>query len=200
MGAGRRLFVSFLLMAVASGAAYAGVDDGVSAFGRKDYGAALREFEAAAEKGDARADYYLGRMYLMAEGVPADYRKSVAYFRRAADHGNANAQFYLGNLYYLGEGVSQDYAEAVKWYGKAAAQADPLAQYYLGVMYASGEGTPKDLVKALMWLDLAASGGYETAAKFRKLVAGTMTPDAIAEAERQAHDLAATLHKPKTDR
>ena len=139
-------------------------------------------------------------MYLMAEGVPADYRKSVAYFRRAADHGNANAQFYLGNLYYLGEGVSQDYAEAVKWYGKAAAQADPLAQYYLGVMYASGEGAPKDSVKALMWLDLAASGGYETAAKFRKLVAGTMTPDAIAEAERQAHDLAATLHKPKTDR
>lgn len=197
MGAGRRLILAFLLMVTASGAAFAGVEDGVSALQRKDYPAARRAFEAAAKAGDARADYYLGRMYLMAEGVRADYAKAVRYLRRAADKGNANAQFYLGNLYYLGEGVKRDYAEAAKWYGKAAAQADPLAQYYLGVMYASGTGVRRDAVTAHMWLDLAASGGFATAAEFRKRLARTMTPAEVAEAERRAQDWSARLPKSK---
>jgi TPR repeat protein len=196
----RRLILAILLMASSSCAAFAGFDDGVGAFERKDYEAALREFRAAAQTGDAGADYYLGRMYLMAEGVAADYKQAVRYFRRAAAQGNANAQFYLGVLYYLGEGASRDYSEAVKWYAAAAAQGDPVAQYYLGVMYASGEGVRTDHVTALMWLDLAAAGGNETAVKFRKLIARTMTPDEISEAGRQTRERMATSRKPKSGR
>jgi uncharacterized protein len=188
LGVARLLIVAILLAMGAPGVASAGFDDGLGAFQRKDYAAALREFEAAARTGDARADYYLGRMYLMAEGVAADYKRAIQYFRQAARQGDANAQFYLGNLYYLGEGVSRDYGEAVKWYADAAGQGDSVAQYYLGVMYASGEGVARDRVAALMWLDLAASGGFETAAQFRKLVARTMTADEITEAARQARE------------
>ena len=194
-----RLIAAMLLVAAASSTAFAGFDEGVSAFERKDYEAALRELRAAAQNGDAGADYYLGRMYLMAEGVAADYKQAVRYFRKAAAKGNANAQFYLGVLYYLGEGVSRDYSEAVKWYAAAAAQGDPDAQYYLGVMYASGEGVRRDHVTALMWLDLAAAGGNETAQAFRKLIARTMTPDEISEAGRQSRERMTTPRKLKSD-
>lgn len=200
MGAARRLIAAFLFAAAVSGPAFAGVDDGVAALQRKDYAAAMQAFEAAARAGDARADYYLGRLYLMAEGVPADYAKSARYFHRAAKRGNANAQFYLGNLYYLGEGVLENYAEARKWYSAAAAQGDALSQYYLGVMYAAGEGVAKNPVTALMWFDLAASGGYGTAAQFRKELAATMTRREIAEAERLARKRRATPSPPKPRR
>lgn len=182
----------FLLMLVAVIAttsprtAFAGYDEGLRAFERADYAAAMREFEAAGDAGHAGALYYLGRMYLMAEGAPADYKRAVRYLGRAAALGNANAQFYLAVLNYRGIAVPRDYAKAVKWYSAAAAQGDHVSQYSLGVMYAAGAGVPRDNVQALAWFIRAAAGGSDLAAKFRKLIVGGMSPDEISRAERQA--------------
>jgi TPR repeat protein len=55
--------------------------------------------QAAAEKGDPKAEYFLGRQYAKGNGVPKDDMKAADYFRKAADQGLAAAQNDLGAFY-----------------------------------------------------------------------------------------------------
>ncbi len=61
--------------------AWAGVDEGVAAYKRGDYATALREFRPLAERGDAKAQYGLGVMYLNGQGVPQDSAEVVKWHR-----------------------------------------------------------------------------------------------------------------------
>ncbi len=124
--------------------AWAGVDEGVAAYKRGDYATALREFRPLAERGDAKAQYGLGVMYLNGQGVPQDSAEVVKWHRKAAEQGYAKAQYNLGFMYINGLGVPRDYAEAAKWYRKAADQRDAKAQYILGVMYINSLGVTQD--------------------------------------------------------
>lgn len=187
-----RPILAIICLTTATGAVRAGYDEGVAAIERMDYATALQAFRAAADRGHPGAQYYLGRMHMMAEGVAADYDKAAAYFGKAAAQGNSNAQYYLGVLYYRGAGVSRDLEKAVKWYAAAAAQGDRVAQYSLGVMYAAGVGVPRDDVQALALFIQAASRGDESAKKFREIIARGMAPAEIAKAERRAKEQLST--------
>ena len=110
----------------------------------------------AADKGDARAQYFLGKHYSKGDGVPRDDARAAGYLRQSAEQGYAFAQNDLGALYAQGLGVAQDYPEAARWFRKAALQGDPLAQYSLGLAYEQGRGVPKDLPEALKWYLQAA--------------------------------------------
>ena len=139
--------------------ALADVQDGVRAYRRGDYAAALREWRPYAEQGDAAAQYNLGVLYDQGQGVPQDYGQAVKWYRLAAEQGDADAQFNLGALYAKGQGVPQDYGQAVKWYRLAAEQGHASAQVNLGVRYANGQGVPQDIVQAAKWWRLAAEQG-----------------------------------------
>jgi hypothetical protein len=88
--------------------------------------------------------------------------------------------------------VPQDYAEARRWYRKAAEQGHARAQFNVGVMHENGEGTPQDYVQAHMWLNLAASRAtgddQREFANQRDILAGEMTAQQIAEAQRLARE------------
>jgi TPR repeat protein len=173
--------------------AWGGFNEGVAAYNRGDYPTAYREFLPLAQRGDARAQANVGRLYHEGHGVPQDYAEAVKWFRKAADQGYTGSQFQLGSLYYQGHGVPRDYAEAVKWYRKAAEQGDDGAQAMLGTMYARGEGVPQDYVQAHMWINLAASQSppgelHKEAVKWRDSIAARMTPAQIAEAQRLARE------------
>jgi TPR repeat protein len=116
----------------------------------------LETAKAGAEKGDARAEYFLGKQYLKGTSVPQDYAKAADNFRRAAEQGLAPAQNDLGALYAKGLGVKQDYGEAAKWYLKAGEQGDDLAQYSLGRIYEEGRGVAQDPKESLKWYQKAA--------------------------------------------
>ena len=94
-----------------------------------EYATALRLYRQLAEKGNARAQYILGRMY--DESVPPDIKEAVKWYQLAAAQGYAEAQYKLGTMYEDGKGVPQDKTEAVKWYQLAAAQGYAKAQYRL---------------------------------------------------------------------
>jgi TPR repeat protein len=100
--------------------------------------------------------------------------------------------------YENGQGVPQDYAEAARWYRKAAEQGNAIAENSLGLMYYQGQGVPQDYVQAHLWLNLAASRANSDRQKKyadqRDLVAGKMTAEQIAEAQRRAREW-----KPKGD-
>ncbi len=52
--------------------AWAGFDEGLAAFERGDYATALEEWLPLANGGNANAQYHLGFMYAVGQGVPKD--------------------------------------------------------------------------------------------------------------------------------
>ena len=130
---------------------------------KQDYKEALKWYEKAATKGNIKAQYNLGEMYRLGQGVNQDFKESFKWYEKAAIQDNIWAQFYLGGMYYLGLEVNQDYKEAFKWFEKAANKGNSKAQYSLGEMYRLGEGTQEDDKEALKWYEKAAIQGYYVA-------------------------------------
>ncbi len=73
-----------------------------------------------AEKGDADAQYNLGRAYQYGFGVAVNLAESAEWYGRAAGQGLPSAQHALALMYENGWGVSRDYVAADKWYTLAA--------------------------------------------------------------------------------
>ena len=46
----------------------------------------------AAEKGDAKAQFNLGVMYVLGQGTPQDYKEVLKWYRKAAEQGHAQGQ------------------------------------------------------------------------------------------------------------
>ena len=182
-----------LVLALTLSACSSDVQVGVEAYERGDYAAALEELRPLAERGDARAQYFLGSMYAEGEGVPEDYAEAAKWYHLAAERGDAEAQFSLGGLYFYGAGVPRDLAEAVKWYRRAAERGDFEAQIRLGNMYENGVGLPQDYVLSHMWFNLAAThlpAGPNSmlGALNRDFIEKSMTPVQVAEAQRLARE------------
>jgi hypothetical protein len=140
-------------------------EQSVVAHERKDYRTAFAGFKKLSEQGHAGAQYSLGRMYHIGQGVPKDEQQAVAWFRKAAEQGVADAQLDLGLMYDTGRGVPKDEQQAVVWYRKAAEQGQAFAQFIMGVMYGStGRGVvPKDEQQAVAWYRKAAEQGQASA-------------------------------------
>ena len=120
---------------------------------------ALPEIFPLAEQGHADAQFQLGLMYALGEGVPKDDVEAVKWLCMAAEQGHAGAQNNLGFMYALGRGVPEDDVEAMKWLHLAAEQGHAGAQNNLGGMYALGRGVREDDVEAVKWYRLAAEQG-----------------------------------------
>ncbi len=82
----------------------------------------------------------------------------------------------------------RDYATALRLIRPLAERGDANAQYNLGVFYDNGLGVPRDKVRAYMWFNLSAAQGRESAAAFRDLIARSLTPAQIAEAQKLARE------------
>jgi hypothetical protein len=146
-----------------SNAAIAGLAEGYEALIRKDYAAAIKEYRPLAERGNAEAQYRIGRMYEFGQGYPQDKAQGIAWVRKAAAQNHADAQQELGFIYAAGDGVKQDNVQAAAWFRKAATQGDATAQYNLGLLYAKGQGVDKDYAQAIAWWRKSAAQGNEDA-------------------------------------
>ena len=102
-------------------------EKGVAANRRADYASAFEAWRAAADQGDARAQYNLGLMYQTGRGIPQDYGAAVQWFQQAAEGGHVKAQSSLGNFYAAGRGVPQDDVLALMWLSLASTQGHNMA-------------------------------------------------------------------------
>ena len=152
----RTLFIGVVVVAVAT--------NSKSLFGQellqKQEVSMLKQY---ADNGLAEAQFELGRLYVLGEGVPLDLAAAATWFRLAADQGMAEAQFELGRLYALGEGVPPDINEAAAWFRLAADQGLAEAQFELGKLYYFGRGVPPDFVAAAKHYRTAANQGLADA-------------------------------------
>ncbi len=173
--------------------AWAGLSEGKAAYKRGDYATALREWRPLAKQGSAKAQFFLGHMYWYGLGVTQDYAVASGWWRKGAEREHAGAQYCIGLMYDKGLGVPRDYAKALFWYRMADAQGHGGAQHNLGLLHEKGRGVPQDYVRAYAWYDLAASSfppgkDRDKAVEHRDIVAATMTPAQISEAQKLARE------------
>ena len=149
-----------------------------------DTSESTRNLRAAADKGDAVAEFLLGHAYQLGLGVQKDMSETVRWYsmaaqsrsgdaadfaqafeayRKLAEQGDESAELYLGLAYDLGQDVPRNVAEAARWYRKAAAQGSGSAANNLGVIYFNGDGVPKDDAEAATWFRAGANRGCGSA-------------------------------------
>lgn len=142
---------------------------------------AFRMMEERAERGDVRAQWDVGLIYLQGtveEGgrvvpgpVAKDERKAVKWFRRCAEQGSRDCESFLAEMYHFGKGVPKNmHEETVKWARKCAAKGDGVCERILAEMYYEGKGVPKNLQKATEYLRNCANKGVEGCEKLANLV------------------------------
>ncbi|MDA7709257.1 sel1 repeat family protein [bacterium] len=176
------------LMTLSSSVAAQDFQKGHVAYEAGDYATAIKEWMPLAEAGDALAQYSLGFMYQIGEGVLQDYKEAVKWWRLAAEQGVAYAQYNLGRNHYSGQGVFQDYKKAVKWWRLAAEQGVAYAQTNLGVMSQNGYGVLQDNATAHMWFNIGSANGNELGGTKRDSISKQMTNADISKAQAMARE------------
>jgi uncharacterized protein len=175
-----------------SNPAFAGLQEGVAAYEAGNLPLAVKEFRAAAERGEADCQFNLALMYEKGIGVTKDEKEAVVWYRKSAEQGNSNAQFNLGVLYENGRGTAVDFAQANQWYRKASVQGDALAIGNLGMLYVRGDGVKTNKIAGLALLLHSATldGSPANHAKMNITATKGLTPDMIAAAQKLSDELA----------
>ena len=133
---------------------------------KRDFDAAAAAYTPYAEKGDFRAQVYLGRYYLKND---RDLNKAAAYFKQAADQGEIDSLYYLGNAYIAGKGVPQNADIGEQYLQKAAKGGSAKAMLSLGFIYekkAQKTWQAQDFRQAVYWLEKAYESGEPAGAVF----------------------------------
>jgi TPR repeat protein len=144
----------------------------------------LAELQASAKKGDAAAQYQLGRRYLLGIGTTVDDKEAFKFLKQAADKGNNLEASHLVAICFATEtGIKKSDREAMRYFEKAATGGHADAQFKLGTCYETGIlGGKTDTTTAMKWYLAAAKQGHARAQyKYAKLVYAI--PDAAASAE-----------------
>ena len=151
------LTASAALAAPASGGK--SVRDGIAAWQRSDYPAAVAIWLPLAQNGDADAAFNLGQAYRLGRGVPVDLAKAQSWLEKAARAGHLDAQTTLGLL--LFDSGSRD--AAMGWLEKAAERGEPRAMLVYGTALFNGDGVPRDPMMAYAYVSRAAAQGLQPA-------------------------------------
>ena len=105
-----------------------------------------------ADKGDADAQFNLGKMYEAGRGrYQKDYAEAARWYRASAEQGDAFAQASLGILYRFGKGVPQNYVQAYMWFQLAASQDTEGAEESIAEMHdaAAARMSPQQIAEAV---------------------------------------------------
>ena len=129
------LLVLLLSLGFALGADY---ETGLAAYRQGDLDTALAQWQIIAKAGDAAAQYNLGYMYSVGEGVDINFKKASKWYGKSATQGDARAQYNLGIMYSQGHGMPINQSKAAGWFIKAAEQGDMQAQVIMGYMCEDG--------------------------------------------------------------
>ncbi len=122
-----------------------------------------------AAAGNSTAQFRLGMLHYMGQGVPEDERQAVFYWKKAASQGSADAMFHLGSAYLFGNQAARTVPdpdrEAATWYFQAASAGHADAQYHLGLLFLAGKGVIDSRTEAARWMRKAAAQGHQEAKK-----------------------------------
>ncbi|MEP2104111.1 MAG: SPOR domain-containing protein [Parasphingorhabdus sp.] len=139
--------------------AFADVKDGVDAWGRGDYKAAVAEWRDPANAGDADAQFNMAQAYKLGRGVPMDLVKAESYYKKAADQGHLQASDNYGLILFQ----NKRRKDALPYLQASANRGEPRAQYVLGTGHFNGDFVEKDWIKAYALMTRASAAGLPQA-------------------------------------
>jgi hypothetical protein len=141
---------------------------GRDAYAHGDYATAFVLFKRSSDEGNMVADWYLGHMYRLGQGVSADPATSYSYFNRVAEaYSPDETDLYRLRITvdakirvadYLRFGIPSAHlhanpqAAARTYLEMATSFGHPRAMYELGVMNVEGEGMKPNPSQGLKWL------------------------------------------------
>lgn len=93
---------------------------------KADPAGAMRQYlRIASDYGHPSAQFALGEMNMIGEGVKANPQQGLKWLTAAARKRHPDAQAYLGDLYWSGRGVKKSETRALMWYILAMETAKP---------------------------------------------------------------------------
>lgn len=136
-----------------------------------DYRLGIELLKKAAERGDARACFWLGKIHYLQgyTGAAITEAEAVKYYVKGAQLGDSDSQAMVGTWVLEASGaapkssrnvpkgfkeligVKPSVAGALEWLQKAAEQGNRDGACGLAGIYMEGWGVPKDYVTSLMW-------------------------------------------------
>lgn len=142
--------------------------DGMQYYHNKDYKKAFPFLEKSAQSGNAKASYYLGKMYQNGEGISENNEKACQQYLESSERNYKEAYLETAICFYFGEGVEKNYSEAFKWGKRFADEVDNSSldeknQVRLAILmqnlYYKGMGTLQDFSEAAKWARKGAELG-----------------------------------------
>jgi TPR repeat protein len=153
------ILVAAGLAAPASSQEQDALQKGLAAYQAGRFEEAMALWRPLAESGNTEAQYDVGVLFALGQGVEADPEVAANWYRRAASLGHAKAQFNLGVALLEGKGVEADVTEAARWLEKSAKQGYGPAELALGLLLLEGRGVPKDPIAGAGYVGQAAAQG-----------------------------------------
>jgi hypothetical protein len=126
---------------------------------KQDTKEALRLLKSAAEKGDGRADAYLGLASYLGSGVPVDFASAEGWFRKGAKRHDPEAECFLAMLDANEPGRVPDLAGEARLLRLSADSGYVPAIHALGLLLVNHPGLPQAPQEATNRLLLAAEAG-----------------------------------------
>lgn len=179
-----KLFISILLLTVATNSALADYEQGLDAVFRGDYETAFREFTVAAEAGLDVAQYNLAILYFTGQGVDQNLEQAFRWTEAAALQGHLAAQANLGSLYFEGSGVEQDVEAGIAWFSAAGRGGHANSAFALANMYFDGDPVDQDYILAHAWASMALLYEHPEAESFRSDLERRLDADKLSAARR----------------
>jgi len=113
-------------------------------FGTSEFEEGLALLTAAAEAGDAEAQWYLGCVYVQVLKLPDALVHAAAWFERSVRAGYAPAFARLADLLLTGRGLARDEAHAYRLIAQVAELGYPFAIETQAYLLAQGLGASRD--------------------------------------------------------
>ena len=155
---------------------------GRRAYQSGEYPQALDNFQRASEEGNMVADWYLGHMYRLGRGVPANPVMAYSYYARVAERFDpdeqdntrlrimVDGQLRVADYQRSGirhTGLAPNPQLAARTYLRIATNyGHPSALYALGAMSIEGDGMAKNPTQGLKWLNAAVRKHSSDAAAY----------------------------------
>lgn len=122
-------------------------------------GSELDALKERAARGDAEAQFQLGRAYFRGEGMPKDEKKAFEWTEKSAQQENADAMTNLGFFYTQGIGVEKSEAKAVEWFRRGAEEGSATCKLNLGLLLRQGKTIQLSSDESLRLMHEAAEAG-----------------------------------------
>ncbi|SUZ82048.1 uncharacterized protein METZ01_LOCUS34902, partial [marine metagenome] len=79
------------------------IEQALDAMDKEDYRTSFEIFQPLAEQGNAKAQFHLGFLYRIGQGVNQDFQKAYHWYSLSAEQGYAEAQYKVGLMHFKGQ-------------------------------------------------------------------------------------------------